>query len=346
MSHAPTSIDVAFLPKGADLNDLVLSGVYAVEAPTNGPSSADAFVLVFEREWGGDYPKLVVQMTFAQGASTFYLRRKNSGTWSSWTNMSGGSMTGAEIVAAIDAQLSSSVWQGGTISGADIVSAIDTELGSSTWQGGGGGSSWSGDRFAQVPSNTFPTILGTNSTLPTVTSTAGEGFVLTMGGSLLASDNVRCAFKAAPAGTSWSAIFRLRASTWNMNYAIAGVSLQDSATGRLVIFGYNGDALVYIRFNNQTTYQDTPWTSEKLPPWMPEWFKITRTATTIKFSVSQDGVNWVNAVERTISTDFANDPDRVGLALDVFRSSGNWPPAEGTDNVAHLLWYNDPDVTL
>jgi hypothetical protein len=51
----------------------------------------------------------------------------------------GGSMSGADIVAAINTALGDNTWQagGGTMTGAAIVAALDAQLGSSGWQGGG-----------------------------------------------------------------------------------------------------------------------------------------------------------------------------------------------------------------
>ena len=363
-------------PAGYDLNTLRNNGFYAIESPANAPVASDGFIIVIERGWGAPSLLLVAQLFISQTANAMYVRRLTNGVWSGWTNLAsgGGAMTGPEIVAAINTELGGTEWMTyDPPTGTDMVNAINLALGGTTWQGGGGGGSmtgedivnaitdflgggewqtyplvplYGGDRWIPMPATSFPYTFGTNGTQPNVYASDGAGLVMGMGVNLASGDNVRGLMKDIPTGASWSAVFRIKPMVFNLNYSTAGVILRDSASGKLVQLGYTAGALTVIRWTSPTAYGDTPFiTDNKLPPIMPEWYKVTRVSNTFRFYVSLDGINWLFVPARSDTDWFGVVPDQIGVGMMINHTSGSWPTAETDEGYIHFLYYYDPTVS-
>lgn len=364
--------------RGYDLNALTSNGFYSVEAPLNAPAAGDGFVIVIERSWGAPSLLLVAQLFIDWSANTLYIRRLKDASWTAWTDLGagggGGTMTGADIVAALDTELGSAAWQGGgsTMTGSDIVAAIDAQLGSTVWQGGGGGGTmtgadivdainnelggagWqgyplvslhAGDRWIHIPSGQFPTTFGTNGTQPNIYESDQAGLVMGMGVNLAVGDNLRGLVRPVPTGSTWNVVFRLKALVLPMNYASAGVILRDSSGGKIMQFGYTAGSIGLVRWNSPTSYGDTPFiTDNKLPPQMPEWFKIARALGKFRFYVSFDGIHWLFMHERDDTDWFGVAPDQVGVGLVINHASGSWPTAETDDGYMYVLYFDAPEL--
>ena len=125
-----------------------------VTAPPGGTVDGDRYIIpaAATGAWAGEDGKLAHKVdgawrffTVATGWAAWFLDdnsfRVFDGTdWSEFSSSGGGSMTGAQIISAIDAQLGSTAWQsgGGTQTGAQIAAALDTFFGDTDWQNGSG----------------------------------------------------------------------------------------------------------------------------------------------------------------------------------------------------------------
>lgn len=212
----------------------------------------------------------------------------------------------------------------GSLTGAEIVALIDAELGGTTWQsgGGGGGGSASGDklgfaRWTPPPATGWAVFAGGGAYLEAGYDATLERVRLRKAGNtsqnaLLLSGNI-------PAGTDFVRVMTLVINHPAQNFAVSGVIVQNSATGASVRVGRFGASTVYRQYYNGNTF-----VSEAAVPSAiatdaarngKSYFRIRRTSNVLYFDYSDDGIEWVDTgmAEDIILGQLGGDADEIGI---------------------------------
>jgi hypothetical protein len=154
----------------------------------------------------------------------------------------------------------------------------------------------------------------------------------------------RAAFlgKAVPASTPWTATAKLKIpagiTTPHIN---AGMSLYNSGTGKIIVFGNQNLAGVIKSFVSYFTNLNTFNSDIKVltisAQQLPEWFRISFDGTTYTFSISyDDGITWDTFTTALAASFFT--ADKIGVAIETFDSVANLKPKM---LVQH---WDDPDL--
>lgn len=195
------------------------------------------------------------------------------------------------------------------------------------------------DRYAPPLVADFPVLVGTNGTNPNVAFSATTGCVIGSGSNFAVGDNIRGAFRNLPAG-SWTVVTKVKSLHRNLNYATSGLTLRESATGKMETFGFDTTTFGLIRWNSPTSYNSTPKTY--VYGFLPEWFKINFDGTNLNYYTSHDGVNWTYLAVYAKAAFFTTAPDQAGFAHHISQqTAGDWTPS-GTDaSLSYVYYYDD-----
>jgi hypothetical protein len=214
--------------------------------------------------------------------------------------------------------------------------------------GGGGGSAPSPalkDRFSPTLASHFPTLLGTNSTLPTLTNASDGSLIFNVMSGQTGGDNVRLALKPAPTATPpYDIVGRILVSLPEFNYNNPGLALYDSGSGKFVTFCAQARATTQVAavdyYNSQTSINSEPYLNNIMPG--HEWFRINVGTSNFTFYISRDGDTWIELL--TVSkTAFLSTFDKVGFCIGVENSGP--PVVSGTNPVSmSIQYYSDPDI--
>lgn len=142
--------------------------------------------------------------------------------------------------------------------------------------------------------------------------------------------NVRC-YEQTLLSVTFTVTAFISAQANTENFQAAGLTIRDSSTGRIqqFVMDYRGGAstvnLTSYRFSNETTFVSTSFSTGSYffgpIPKGALWMRIARSGTTLTFSISQDGRNFI--VVATDSSNYVASPDRVGLTVQCNKVSGS-----------------------
>lgn len=101
---------------------------------------------------------------------------------------------------------------------------------------------------------------------------------------------------------------------------IIGALLRESGTGKIITFGMNRNSTTSQRFGidrwtNATTYAGaTPWVITN-PIFHSDvlWFKINDNNTNLIYSISPDGINWIEVLSESRTVFMAGAPNQIGF---------------------------------
>lgn len=146
---------------------------------------------------------------------------------------------------------------------------------------------------------------------------SSRGIRLQGPGTTTNSNSLIYAMKAISSGSGgWNAIARLRRHTPLGLYAMAGVLVRDSVSGKseAVCLGYDAvQGLNHDKFTNDTTFLSV--TGLAIWPEMDFWLKVQEISGTRKWFVSKDGDFWSQVLSQTISTAQVSSSTHVGIVL-------------------------------
>ena len=141
-------------------------------------------------------------------------------------------------------------------------------------------------------------------------------------------DNQRMLVQSLPS-PPWSVVAGISPPTFQENYIRCGLVLRDSGSGREFIFCFSPGGLAVYQYNSFSSYAGCPLNCPALTQKL--FFKIRDDGANFVFSLSPDGVNWIQlwSVGRT---SWLGNPDQLG----VFADSNNGEVA-GSCFVFHWL---------
>lgn len=139
-----------------------------------------------------------------------------------------------------------------------------------------------------------------------------------------AANNIRIYEMAAPA-TPWTKTFRFTAAFTSQNFSTAGVSLRESATGKVIEFAFEMDGSLnfvkILNFTNVTTFSASATQAAFGSP-ANACFKVGDDGTNLTYSFSHDnGVSFVQLAQTARGAFFTTAPDHVGVCLNPFCNS-------------------------
>ena len=203
------------------------------------------------------------------------------------------------------------------------------------------------DRFAPPLTTDFASTLSTSGS-PVVSWTNTKGLTIAFGAypGSPSGDYIRGVYKAKPAG-AFSAVARIqRNQLIYENYHYSGLSLYDSAGGKIIMFGINaasGKFAIDIDYwNSKTSFNSSP----AAYGWMtaPEWWRIDDDGVTnLTFYVSNNGTDWMR-ISQLSRTAFFTTYDSIGLFIG---SNPSDTTIEGAINneTLNVLYYDDGVTT-
>jgi len=150
----------------------------------------------------------------------------------------------------------------------------------------------------------------------------GHAFILQSNGAF----NVRGLYKSAPDGTfTVYGAHLLFASSMSSSIRV-GPMLRESATGKLVVFGYSDTGSTKTIFMTSAS-SPTSYTTDALAlqglavmPWL--FYKIVVDASHVTYYVSVDMQNWIQVLQRNLTSDFTTAPDQFGYGAS---NQSNYP---------------------
>jgi hypothetical protein len=107
------------------------------------------------------------------------------------------------------------------------------------------------------------------------------------------------------------------------NYRGGGLVLRESATGKILSFGFivnTGSFSMGMqigRYTNSTTFASTPYSFAWFNALQVVWFRVSITGgTTLNLFISSDGVNFVKIYSELKTASFTTAPDQWGYGID------------------------------
>lgn len=138
-----------------------------------------------------------------------------------------------------------------------------------------------------------------------------------------ASDNNRMLVTSIPGTTPWSFIVRLNVLTLSVNYTDAGMTIRESSTGKFYRLGFGVSGVVVDRWSGPTSFASNEMSPTAISHGTPiRWGKISYDGTNIVFSVSHDGLNWMQLRSVGKTSYFTSGPDQVGVVANANQASG------------------------
>lgn len=139
--------------------------------------------------------------------------------------------------------------------------------------------------------------------------------------------NIRSRLIAAPATPySMTALLRARYTSVAANAQFCGLIFRESGTSKLYIYGIqNGGSIQAIKYTNDTTFSAVGAVNLALPGVMGtqwHWLRVRDDGTNLIFSMSLDGVNFVQMGSEGRTVFMAGGPNQVGIFGDTEGSPG------------------------
>jgi len=126
-----------------------------------------------------------------------------------------------------------------------------------------------------------------------------------------ASWNLRCRARAMP-GTPWTLTACLLGThQTQVAYRFTGVFVRDSATGRVLVFGYGTETLYIIHMTDVTTFSATAWSQAHFN-FQPFWLRVSDDGVNHTFYLSLWGQDWAQVHQQGRATWLAN-ADQIGF---------------------------------
>lgn len=123
-------------------------------------------------------------------------------------------------------------------------------------------------------------------------------------------------------GGSWDVTLCCVRGWMLKNYLIGGLWLRESATGKLVTwgFGHQNNADFVVRWNSPTSFHSILRTSYERP--LKIWLRVRRAGSVLEFYRSADGLNWnfFFGIEQTAP--FNGAPDQWGAFINANNNVG------------------------
>lgn len=148
------------------------------------------------------------------------------------------------------------------------------------------------------------------------------GGALKLTAALSASMSVQSLFQPLPSSGDWK--YRAKIAIQPLgNTNVAGITMKETATGKLVSFMLVYSSQLYhqlVYFTNSTTYSSTPASLSGDPmmfggmPWI--YYEIEKVGTTLYFRFSRTGVDgsWYNHSNASLTAHFTTGPNLIGLS--------------------------------
>jgi len=169
--------------------------------------------------------------------------------------------------------------------------------------------------WSPPPASKFSTTIG--AVAPTLTDDASVGLIFNPGTAVTGdvSRAVLCSLPAA--GTDFTVAAHLNIAGLNASYCGTGLCLYDSiSANRIIHFKrefQNSNIVTNVGyFNLPTGYSSSAIYFNTIGD-PPSWFKISRTSTTLTFSLSWDGKLWITFGTASETAWLAHAPTHVGL---------------------------------
>lgn len=124
--------------------------------------------------------------------------------------------------------------------------------------------------------------------------------------------NVALRDKAAPS-TPYT-ITVLVVPLWSTTISGPGIALRQSSSGKFINLFLDRGSVVVNKDTSPTAFSSQPWNVGAAGHGGPVWLRMSDDGTTIKFSYSKDGVNFIEALSETRTTFLlTTGPDRVAI---------------------------------
>lgn len=156
------------------------------------------------------------------------------------------------------------------------------------------------------------------------TAVVGSGVMLMTADGSTADPTVQQIYQPLPGATG---IFRSRlAGNATVNFAIVGLHLRDSSSGRVMMYGWHKNdigstrRLIAIRFNSETSYNTNAFETDDPDPGNFQFIELELTSSNIIYRTSLDGSAWTTRLNETKAT-FLAAPDQIGFAVCSFGAS-------------------------
>lgn len=124
--------------------------------------------------------------------------------------------------------------------------------------------------------------------------------------------NVALRDKAAPS-TPYT-ITVLVVPLWSTTISGPGIALRQSSSGKFINLAVDRGAVIVNKDTSPTAFSSQPWNVAASAYGGPIWLRMSDDGTTIKFSYSKDGVNFIEALSEARTTFLlTTGPDRVAI---------------------------------
>lgn len=137
-----------------------------------------------------------------------------------------------------------------------------------------------------------------------------------------ASDNNRMLVTSIPGSTPWSFIVRLNVLTLSVNYVDAGLVIRESSTGKFYRLAWGVGGIEVTRWSGPGSFAANEMAPTPVYGTPIRWGKIAYDGTNIVFSVSHDGLNWLQLRSVGKTSYFTTGPDQVGIVANANQASG------------------------
>lgn len=186
---------------------------------------------------------------------------------------------------------------------------------------------WNGSAWLPFWSS-FPVVIPPATGAFTAVNATGTTFTSTLGALTFTcpasgTDNIRSQMVAMPMG-SWSVTAQIHIGIPTVDFNNHAVSLRDSASGRIMLFGpgYNtaaqGPNITIAKYTNNTTFSSSIGTRSYNQ--FPRCYRITDDTTNFTWFLSWDCANYFQVAQEA-RTAFLAAPDQVGLSLNSISGS-------------------------
>lgn len=114
------------------------------------------------------------------------------------------------------------------------------------------------------------------------------------------ADQLRGLYQTPPA-TPWTLTCKISPSLWPVNFYTGGVFITDGTRLVTLNIGYAGPSIQVVQWNSVTSFSSSPFgkTSVQL---QIMWLRIYHDGTTLHFSISQNGADWLQLYTQSAGT--------------------------------------------